>query len=155
MKVCSFAEVLINQIAYILASAKHETDNFATMEEYASGKDYENRADLSNSQKGDGVKYKGRGYVQITGRGNYTKYTKITGKDLINNPRMVQEDKELALFILVHGMINGTFTSVNLNRYINDNSTNFIAARAIVNGNGDRAGKVARYAELYKLKLSN
>jgi hypothetical protein len=44
----------LNQIAYILATAQHESDQFATLEEYASGDDYEGRDDLGNTQSGDG-----------------------------------------------------------------------------------------------------
>ena len=47
------------QIAYILATAKHESDNFATLTEYASGEAYEGRSDLGNNQPGDGARFKG------------------------------------------------------------------------------------------------
>lgn len=49
-----------SQIAYILATAFHESDRFQTLEEYASGEDYEGREDLGNTHPGDGVRFKGK-----------------------------------------------------------------------------------------------
>ena len=54
--------------------------------ERASGEAYESRQGLGNTQPGDGPRYKGRGFIQLTGRANYTRYSKILGVDLVNNP---------------------------------------------------------------------
>ena len=51
--------------------------------EIANGKAYENRKDLGNNKKGDGPKYKGGGYLQLTGRYNYEKFSKAMGDKAI------------------------------------------------------------------------
>lgn len=60
------------ELCHILTQLAHESDSFNAMEEYASGKAYEGRKDLGNTRPGDGVKFKGRGPLQVTGRHNYS-----------------------------------------------------------------------------------
>lgn len=77
--------------AAYLAQLAHETDGFNTLEEYASGADYEGRSDLGNTQRGDGRRFKGRGAIQLTGRANYTSASQRLGVDLVNNPELAAE----------------------------------------------------------------
>ncbi|MDG9793759.1 peptidoglycan-binding protein [Brucella anthropi] len=64
------------RIVHFLAQLAHESDGFCAIEEYASGAAYEGRADLGNTQPGDGKRYKGRSPIQLTGRANYRAFTK-------------------------------------------------------------------------------
>lgn len=63
------------RIAHFLAQVAHESDGFCTLEEYASGAAYEGRTDLGNVRSGDGVRFKGRGPIQLTGRANHRAFT--------------------------------------------------------------------------------
>lgn len=77
--------------AMFLAQMAHESGNFRYDEEIASGQAYEGRSDLGNTQPGDGVRYKGRGYIQLTGRANYRDYGNRLGVDLENNPDLAKD----------------------------------------------------------------
>lgn len=83
--------------AHFIAQIAHESGQFQWSEELASGSAYEGRTDLGNTKKGDGKRYKGRGYMQLTGRANYEKYAEyLKGRgvkdwDVVSNPEWVAE----------------------------------------------------------------
>ncbi|MFT3848651.1 MAG: hypothetical protein QM739_08200 [Propionivibrio sp.] len=81
------------EYSHFLAQACHETDHFKTLREYASGSAYEGRADLGNTQPGDGVRFRGRGIFQTTGRANYLQLGIRKGRrDLfINTPELLEQ----------------------------------------------------------------
>ena len=140
------------QTAYVLGTVQHESGLGMYTEEIASGEAYEGRSDLGNTQPGDGVRYKGRGYVQLTGRDNYQYWSDRLGIDLINNPELAAEP-EVAAQILVQGMKEGTFTGASLDDYINEGGADYYNARRIVNGT-DRAALIADYADNYLSAIS-
>ncbi len=76
------------RLAHFMAQLIHESGSFRYMEEIASGQAYEGRADLGNTQPGDGRLYKGRGPIQITGRGNYRRYGREIGIDIERHPEI-------------------------------------------------------------------
>lgn len=70
------------RVAHFLAQISHESGDLQWRSELASGQAYEGRADLGNTQPGDGPRFKGRGLIQLTGRANYAAYGKTIGVDL-------------------------------------------------------------------------
>jgi len=76
---------------HFLAQVAHESGGFNYVRELASGEVYEGRADLGNTEPGDGVRYKGRGLIQITGRSNYAECGAALGLDLIANPELLEQ----------------------------------------------------------------
>jgi len=77
--------------AAFLATIIHESGHFRYTREIASGVAYEGREDLGNIHKGDGVKFKGRGLIQITGRRNYEQISNEFGIDFVKNPHLLEE----------------------------------------------------------------
>ena len=142
------------QAAYVIATAQHESHFGRLMiEQNVRSSRYEGRSDLGNTQPGDGTKYIGRGYVQLTGRFQYQFWSDRLGIDLINNPELA-EDPEIAAKILVDGMKNGLFTGRKLSDHINENETDYTGARWVVNQQ-DRAADIAAIAEGFEDAIVN
>ncbi len=85
------------RIACFLAQIAHESGSLRYVKEIASGEAYEWRKDLGNVYLGDGVKFKGRGLIQITGRANYQALGKYLGVDLIAKPEILEQPLYAAL----------------------------------------------------------
>jgi putative chitinase len=58
---------------------------------------YGHRADLGNTEDGDGFKFHGRGIIQLTGRDSYERCGEAIGADLINQPQLLVEPHYAAL----------------------------------------------------------
>jgi len=137
----------VSWAAYGLATAWHETA--ATMQpikEFGGpayfkkmydpkGSNPKLAARLGNKFEGDGARYAGRGYVQLTGRANYAKYGIADTPDDAMKP-------DVAARILVDGMSKGVFTGKKLADYLPGDYAN---ARRIINGT-DRAAHIANLA---------
>ena len=82
------------RLAAFLAQVGHESGQLRYNKEIwgptAAQKGYEGRKDLGNIIAGDGVKFKGRGLIQITGRANYSTFGQTNGVDCINNPSLLE-----------------------------------------------------------------
>lgn len=144
----------VSWTAYGLATAWHETAHTLQPIRERGGRAYFKRmydkagerphvaARLGNTQPGDGVRFAGRGYVQITGRHNYAKYGLLDDPDRALDPAV-------AAHILVDGMEKGTFTGKKLSDYL---PGDYVNARRIINGL-DKAEEIARLAKAFEAAL--
>lgn len=88
----------IERAAMFAAQIGHESVGLRYMEEIASGTAYNGRADLGNTQPGDGPRYKGSGPIQLTGRANFrafTQWANRAGHTTLNfeaQPELVRND---------------------------------------------------------------
>lgn len=112
------------------------------------GRDPERAREHGNVRPGDGVRYCGRGYVQMTWQVNYLRAQIKLGLPLVDNPDMAMRP-DVAAKILEAGMREGWFTGRRLLSFLPPSGAatrpQFVDARAIINGN-DRAGKIADVA---------
>lgn len=138
--------LLRNELAYVLATAYHETN--ATM------KPVKEAYWLSEAWRKANLRYYpwyGRGFVQITWEDNYKRAGDKLGKDLTTNPDVVM-DPDIAADIAIKGMIEGWFTKKKLSDYITLKKSDFVGARKIINGT-DKADLIAGYAKTYDSQL--
>lgn len=143
--------------AYLLATAKHETaDTMQPITEYG-GRRYFDKYDTGKLAKalgntpeadGDGYTYRGRGYVQLTGRANYAKAGDALGLDMLRKPDLALQPSVAAL-ILVRGCCDGWFTGKKLADYL---PGDYRGARRVVNGL-DKADLIAGYAREFEAAL--
>ena len=87
-------------LGILMGQLAHESAGFKATVERASGAAYEGRKDLGNTEPGDGRRFKGRGFIQLTGRSNYERIGRMIGEDLVNNPDLAAEP-EIAAKIAV------------------------------------------------------
>jgi len=131
--------LLRNQLAYVLATAYHETA--ATMKPV---REYGGETYLRSKPY---YPYVGMGYVQLTWDYNYRKASDKLGVDFIANPRLLL-DPQYAAPILVLGMKEGWFTGKRLSTYITLRKSDWLNARRIINGT-DKRDLIAWYARQY------
>lgn len=164
----------IGQLAYVLATAWHETAR--TMQPIAEigstayfvklydvqGARASLARSMGNTSPGDGPRYRGRGYVQLTWKSNYAKATdKLRALGVLTASESLVTSPELAMMptvaaaILFEGMEGGWFTGRDLDETIigEPEYAEFVAARRIINGT-DRADLIAGYAKTFLAALN-
>lgn len=146
-------------VAYALATVFHETARtMMPITEYG-GRSYFDKYEpgtkigknLGNTQKGDGWLYRGRGYVQLTGRRNYAFAGKQLGLPMEAKPDIAL-NRDVAREILRHGMLEGWFTGKRAGDYLDSRPPDYRNARRIING-VDKADLIADYAKQFERAL--
>lgn len=165
IRACASAGWPVSYTAYALATAYHETAHTMLPVKEIGGTAYFTRMyditgsrpakakELGNLSPGDGAKYAGRGYVQLTGKKNYAKATAKLRALGINVDLVAQPDRAMepmiAALILVSGMIEGWFTSRKLPDDLPTRGPGtlrqFVLSRDIINGT-DKDDEIAAYA---------
>lgn len=165
--------------AYALATIFVETAyTFEPIQEFGSYEYFERRygsltrkgRELGNDAPGEGAKYSGKGYVQLTGETNYEKlelkirsrfpqlvndWQRKTGKEFdLTDYAEQAKNPTFAFLIMTVGMFEGLFTGKKLSDYINGQITDYVGARRIINGQ-DRAVEIAGYARTFEKILKN
>ena len=145
------------KLAYCLATFKWETAHTMRPIDERGGNAYFNSRygpgtkagkNVGNTKAGDGALFHGRGYVQLTGRSNYTRAKALTKVDLLSEPDRAKEP-ELAYQIAIQGMTDGWFTTRKLSQFFKDGGVaDYENARTIINGH-DKAANIADIARRF------
>ncbi len=155
-----YPELDYRWLAYALATAYHETAHTMRPIHERGSRSYFRKYEpgtrigkrLGNTLRGDGYRFRGRGYVQLTGRRNYRVAGRKLGVDLIADPDLALRP-DVAAKIMFEGMIEGWFTGRKLEHYIKPGGkADYVGARRIINGN-DRARMIAAHARAFARAL--
>ncbi|HEX4984783.1 MAG TPA: C1 family peptidase [Burkholderiales bacterium] len=121
-----------------LATIRAESEGFVPIAEFPSHYNtrpgepafsaYDGRKDLGNTQPGDGARYRGRGFVQLTGRANYHKYSPLLGADIEAEPDLANAP-EVAAALLALFLAD---RAVGMRKALA--AKNYAGARKLVNG---------------------
>lgn len=146
------AGLAVDEIAYILATAYHETaTTMQPIAEYGKGR---GRKYGVPGRNGGQVPY-GRGFVQTTWDVNYERTDRELGLGgrLVANYNLLLTDTAMAAQAAVRGMVEGWYTSKKLADYFAGGKCDYVGARKIINGT-DKAEKIASYAMVFAKALS-
>lgn len=140
--VCISCGLSRRQAAYVLATAEWETAHTL--------KPVREAFWLSDAWRRKNLRYYpwyGRGYVQLTWRNNYARAQEKLGLGtLLTDTPDAALRSDIAVLVLVRGMMEGWFTGKRLDEYVNDLGTDYYNARRVVNGL-DKANEIAALAE--------
>jgi Protein of unknown function (DUF4231)/Chitinase class I len=142
-------EILDKQVLIgLLATVRVETGGLKPIHEWGGEKyyrKYEGRRDLGNVNPGDGVKYHGRGYIQLTGRANYHSYGAKLGVQLEDNPDLALDPKVSAKILACYFKERGVATAAR--------AGDWRKVRKLVNGGYHGWDVFSKYVERAKARI--
>lgn len=159
------------EVAYMLATVRHEAYYFRSAEYFSEAPEVGPRAYFDqydpvlapnqklrdraikngNTVEGDGFKYRGRGCVHLTWKGNYEKFSKLLSYDFVADPDAAAKF-EYSVPIMIIGMTNGMFTGKKLGDYLRMGKKDYLSARKVINHTNEQQ-LLASYAERFESVL--
>lgn len=135
------------RLAHFMAQIEHESGGFKYLTELGNRayfNKYDGRKDLGNTQAGDGYKFRGRGYIQITGRANYTEISKDLNIDFVSNPDLLSQEANAMLSAIWF------WNKRKLNTFADRNDIITLTKRINGGSNGlaDRKAKFEKWSKL-------
>lgn len=141
------------EIAMLLAQASHESGGFKWSREYGNDnyfKKYDNRRDLGNGPN-DGARYKGRGWIQLTGKANYAAFSKWSGVDVVSKPELLEKEPYASMATIWYWTQHPNMTRFGrAAAQAGDVVKTTKAVNGGTNGLSDRKQKYAKYIQLTK-----
>ncbi len=134
------------RIAAFIAQIGHESAQLRFTEEIASGAAYEGRKDLGNTEAGDGMKFKGHGIIQITGRANH----KACSLALYGDERLLDDPTLIANPLGACRSAGWFWSTHNLNKYA-DNADMINLTKKINGGLNGYDDRLALYNKALKV----
>lgn len=115
-----------------------DTKGYAMHPERIGNKVYANRLGNGDESSGDGYKYRGRGYIQVTGKNKYIMLDKMLNEDIVSNPDLIA---------LKYPLFSAAWfwDSVKLNSIADKGATMEICEQVTKKVNGGKLGLLARY----------
>ena len=139
------------KLAAWMAQCKQESGGFIYLREL--GPDsyfnkYNGRTDLGNTQPGDGPRFRGRGFIQCTGRTSYTSMSKYFGQDVVTHPELVEQ------LPLASQSVLWFFNVFKASRTKSIDWNNVVAVTKLVNGGTNGLNNRITYFNAYKQQFT-
>ncbi|POA01918.1 LysM peptidoglycan-binding domain-containing protein, partial [Staphylococcus caprae] len=134
------------RIQHFMAQVAQESMKGLYPTEIASGDAYEGRTDLGNTHPGDGRKFKGGGYIQLTGRSNYTAFAKAMGDN-----KIVEKGVEYVANKYPWSSAAWFWSTKNLNSIVDKGGTVTDVTRVVNGGTNGLNDRIAYYNQAKKI----
>lgn len=132
-----------------IEDAKPYEFNPSILPEKLYGYDTKKGKSLGNTEPGDGAKYIGRGFIQLTGKSNYSKYGSLASVDIVNNPDLLNSDATISAKVAIAYFLDRCKTSQLSENYFES------AKKSVGNNTADIAIKKRKFYEYFMGGVDN